>query len=399
LRRRSILAARLDAIDARPAGVDAQSGANAGPAGADAGPAVMATCSALADVSEATLAESLVVSPAELAHCDAFALDTRLRAAVRAIGCAEPRIGRLLRVIVDQRLYRALGFSSTERYVRERLGISLRKAWALLKIEKTVLRAGAFAEAYDQGRLSWVRALTLVPVVDRHTAGDWIARANAVTVRRLTDEVNWVLDARDVFGPEVPLVPPPMDSVLVSPAVARRAEGIVQISARAAGVRAWPKNGTGPPAAEVVDAEIRFSAPASVVALFRDALDAFTWTGEPRWTAVERLLARVVADWEGEPRHRDPIFARDGWRCAVPACSARRHLHDHHLRFRSHGGGNERANRITVCAAHHLHGIHAGVIRAWGVAPHVVHWQLGVRSGAPPLLSCVGDRVCSEDAT
>jgi 5-methylcytosine-specific restriction endonuclease McrA len=66
----------------------------------------------------------------------------------------------------------------------------------------------------------------------------------------------------------------------------------------------------------------------------------------------------VIADWEAEPRHHDPVFARDGWRCKVPACSARRNLHDHHLRFRSRGGGNERANRITVCAAHHLHGIH-----------------------------------------
>ncbi len=98
------------------------------------------------------------------------------------------------------------------------------------------------------------------------------------------------------------------------------------------------------------------------------------------------MLRRVVADWEAEPRHRDPVFARDGWRCTVPACSGRRNLHDHHLRFRSRGGGNERENRVTVCAAHHLHGIHTGVIRAWGVAPHAVRWEL-------PLESYVGDRL------
>ncbi len=158
---------------------------------------------------------SAVVAEEPFAEAAEFALDAKLRGAVGAIGRVEPRIGRLLRMLVDHRLYRALGFSSSEGYVRERLGISLRKAWALLKIEKTVRRSAPFAEAYEQGRLSWVRALTLVPVVDRHNAGEWIARANTVTVRRLTDEVNWVLDARDVGGPDVALVPPPLDSPLI----------------------------------------------------------------------------------------------------------------------------------------------------------------------------------------
>ena len=159
-----------------------------------------------------------------------------------------------------------------------------------------------------------------------------------------------------------------------------------------------PQNGTANAAAEVCDAEIGFAGPASVVALFRDAIDAFMRPGEPRWVAVERLLRRVVTDWEAEPRHRDPVFARDAWRCTVPACSGRRNLHDHHLRFRSRGGDNARTNRTTVCVAHHLHGIHTGVIRSWGAAPHPVYWQLGVRSGAPPLLSCIGDRLCAETA-
>jgi hypothetical protein len=130
-----------------------------------------------------------------------------------------------------------------------------------------------------------------------------------------------------------------------------------------------------------------------VVALFRDALDVVARAGEPRWAAAERLLTTVMADWEALPRHHDPVFARDGWRCAVPGCSGRRNLHDHHLRFRSRGGGNELENRDTVCATHHLRGIHTGVIRAWGTAPAAVHWQLGVRSGAPPLLDYIGDRL------
>ena len=70
----------------------------------------------------------------------------------------------------------------------------------------------------------------------------------------------------------------------------------------------------------------------------------------------------------------------------MPACSSRRSLHDHHVLFRSRGGGNARSNRITVCAAHHLHGIHTSVIRAWGEAPDGITWELGVQAGRRPLL-------------
>lgn len=64
---------------------------------------------------------------------------------------------------------------------------------------------------------------------------------------------------------------------------------------------------------------------------------------------------------------------------------------EHHLRFRSAGGDNGRSNRITVGAAHRLHGIHAGVVRAFGAAPGNVRWELGVRRDGPPLLRDVGD--------
>jgi hypothetical protein len=99
----------------------------------------------------------------------------------------------------------------------------------------------------------------------------------------------------------------------------------------------------------------------------------------------------VQAEWESQPRHSDPIFARDRWRCAVPACS-RKQLHDHHIVFRSRGGDNARDNRITVSAWHHLRGIHAGIVRATGDAPADITWELGVRAGRRPLLRRHGDR-------
>jgi hypothetical protein len=342
---------------------------------------------------------------------DPIALDARLFEAVRVLRTIDPRIGRLLRVIVDQRVYRSFGYPAFADYVRERLGISPRKAWALLKLEKATLRSSDFDRAYREGELSWARALSLLPVLDRATAPLWIARAASVTVRRLSDEIEWVLAARDAVGPGISLGPPPADSRLAVPMLSGSSEGRdsspherVQIGAHSSAVAATSLSAADAAAVarrnvlEVCDAEIGFTGPASVVALLRDVLDAFADPDEPRWTALERLLRHVIAYWESTPRHRDPVFARDGWRCTVPACSSRRNLHDHHIEFRSRGGDDRRDNRTVVCAAHHLHGIHDGTIHAFGVAPYAIEWHLGVRQGARPFLRCVGDRYCSPAA-
>jgi hypothetical protein len=45
-------------------------------------------------------------------------------------------------------------------------------------------------DAYRAGRLSWLRALTLLAVVSERTAPAWIARAQEVTLRLLADEVD-----------------------------------------------------------------------------------------------------------------------------------------------------------------------------------------------------------------
>ncbi len=287
-------------------------------------------------------------------------------------------------------------------YVREHLGISPRKAWALVKVEKSTWRAGEFQRAYYDGSLSWCRALTLLPVVDRVNAAAWVERAERVTVRRLTDEVNHVLEARDAFGDDVRLDPPPIDDRLPSPVAhvlaveGRRARDAAdaQICAHVAPDPLRNLVAAERARAEVCDTEVEFTGPASVVALFRDALDAFSRPGDPRSLVLERVLRHVIATWEALPRHHDPIFARDGWRCTVPGCTGRRSLHDHHVLWRSHGGGNARDNRTAVCAGHHLHGLHCHTIRAWGEAPHGIHWELGVRPNAPPLVSYLGDRLC-----
>jgi hypothetical protein len=199
----------------------------------------------------------------------------------------------------------------------------------------------------------------------------WLSRANDVTVRRLSDEVTRALNVQDVRPLSEPVAPPPAGP-LVMPTDA-------QMRARFAD--------------ETPEVVLRMRAPASVAALFEHAMATFTRTGEPRWRGFERLLDEVRAEWNVQPRQRDPIFAREGWRCAVPACSAQRNLHDHHIVFRSRSGDRARDNRVAICAAHHRHGLHGGgSLHAWGEAPDGICRELGIRRNASPLLTLIGDR-------
>ncbi|MCZ6570933.1 MAG: hypothetical protein O7B23_12300 [Deltaproteobacteria bacterium] len=103
----------------------------------------------------------------------------------------------------------------------------------------------------------------------------------------------------------------------------------------------------------------------------------------PQGEAFEAMLGHAVEAWMGpDPRVRwkHRVFERDGWRCTVQGCSSRRNLHDHHIVLRSAGGSNELDNRTTLCAWHHLRGVHAGVVGCSGRAPSGLTFELpGVR--------------------
>jgi len=72
----------------------------------------------------------------------------------------------------------------------------------------------------------------------------------------------------------------------------------------------------------------------------------------------------------------DPVVLRGGWLCRVPGCS-RAADHVHHVRFRSAGGPEEAWNEISLCAPHHLLGVHRGSVLVRGRAPDGLAFALG----------------------
>ena len=142
---------------------------------------------------------------------------------------------------------------------------------------------------------------------------------------------------------------------------------------------------------------VRFIGPADIVQLFkavvctvRRSLERDTGRLPTPGEAVGVMLDHALSSWDspnGKVAARHKVFARDGWRCATPGCSSMRNLHDHHIRFRSAGGSDELENRVTLCAFHHLRGVHAELLRCVGRAPDGITWQMGIRPGVTPLLA------------
>ncbi len=136
-----------------------------------------------------------------------------------------------------------------------------------------------------------------------------------------------------------------------------------------------------------VPQKLEFWAPRDVARLFQAMVAR---------VGLEVLLDHAVATWleAGRQFHDYADFERDGFRCTVPGCTARRNLHSHHIRFRSAGGADEPWNRTTLCAWHHQQGVHGGRVGIRGRAPDGLVFQLGVgcfRSG-DVRLSSAGDR-------
>jgi len=250
-------------------------------------------------------------------HCSAREIDRRLREVIAFLQRSDLELGRILRQMVDRRLFREVGCESLERYATERLDCSPRTARRLVALARLEHRAPPVAAAFGEGVVSALQASALARVADRANARAWLERARQVSLRRLEDEV----DAAFTHG---------------------------------------------------AGAAIAFRAPRPVATLFVTMLR--------RAGSLEKLLVHAITTWleAGDAFVDYADFERDGFRCAVPGCTARRELQSHHIDFLAAGGADESWNRITLCARHHLRGVHAGVVRIRGRAPSGLVFALGV---------------------
>ena len=317
---------------------------------------------------------------AGLEDADPFDLDRRLRRAVRLEQTLDAAIAPLLRIVRCAEYEWSGDYQPLGDYACDQLGMSARKARALLRLERAGDVCPELRAAYRRGRISWVKAQCLLPLLLLELDGEWrpawVDWATRVTLRRLAQDVERALLLRAghplawqrcKFQPERAQDPIP------------------------SGERQMCAPDVDPEATQ----QLAWRLPRDVALL----LTAVRETLRARLTAPGRrvptdgevfdeLLDGALAAWtlrDPGARRPDPVIERDGYRCAIPGCTSRRNLQDHHVVFRSAQGSDDPGNRITLCAFHHLRCLHARLLRVRGRAPADLVFELGVRPGVPPL--------------
>jgi HNH endonuclease len=102
-----------------------------------------------------------------------------------------------------------------------------------------------------------------------------------------------------------------------------------------------------------------------------------------RWISAGECLTKIaehfIEVWEPALKVRSTlqrqVLERDKGVCTVPWCSKAAD-HAHHIDYRSRGGSDDLSNLTSLCAVHHLQGVHMGRIRVWGSAPDQLHWEV-----------------------
>lgn len=362
-----------------------------------------------------------------------------LRRLLRQENEIELRMGGLLLEQHERRAWPAFGCASLDEYV-ERLGWSGASARRRMDVARGLRRLRVVRRAYESGRVTLARTEWIVRETRRGTLSEpeqqtWVAHteeiqnkrlrdesrilarqrlehraatARATTLRHRSDTLHRAANAKGAAGNCFPV--PPDDaawlrSIARVPGQARNhlldLEGALLERVLMRGA--------------MLEEPVLFSIPESLADDFHDCLtrlcrrlrqeaveaksaaeEARTLlsvriaaaylergTHMPLWVGLLAAFEICVLEWD-EPRRKGAsrplqrrVLERDGYRCTVPGCTARRNLQVNHIQERSHGGPDAVWNLHAVCAAHHLQFIHAGRASVRGRAPGQLAWRIG----------------------
>lgn len=303
-------------------------------------------------------------------------------------------------------LHHRFGYPRFEGFASDALEIAPRTVWNRIQRARRRRSADPIARARTAGRIGAVQADMIerlhrrmhVPLRD---LGSWIDLAESSTTQLLRRAIGWARAQRDEDYRAWSLGGCPPPSVEQLQTLNRTLEEIAA-EPTPAGVAGW---------GEAPRCVLHLMVESEGLDLLRQLMLSLQQRARyqeqlamPDWLALLRIfhLARVA--WEAQAKQAEiPIAAkrrrvleRDRWQCRAPECSRRRNLQEHHIRYRSRGGGEEEENRITLCAFHHLVGIHGGLVRLSGRADAIgedLHWEMGLDEQGRPHRVYRGERI------
>jgi len=286
--------------------------------------------------------------------------------------------------IMSRHLYRDFGYSTINQYAMKELGFSKSRTGDFMRLARQLDKLPAVREAMSTGALGYTKAREIISVATPETQDNWLEAAKG-TRKELVHEVKKAKRAAKVDPNQGELMPAGPTVVAPKEMPVRFQMDLTpeQEARRAALVERLHKLG-GVPADR---AELMLEGLAALVELKeekrtpRGALSSrppvqihVQENGETgrltvQTEAGERELNRVEAERihcdaavckQGgrntatiPPRMRREVLARDKHRCQAPGCGRTRFLEVHHIVSRQHGGNNQTANLMTLCASCH----------------------------------------------
>ena len=278
---------------------------------------------------------------------DALRIHDRLRELASMRRGWDELVGHLSMLLINTGLWRDMKFLDLDHYASERLGMSGRAIEQRAWLERRLWDFPALRRAMRDGRLGYEQARLVARALSNGTdhperraseagpesKGDaWIARAEKMKVVELARAVEADEEAQ----------------------MCARKEWAVRLPA---------------------DVHQVFSAACRAI---RAA--AQEWIGTSKCLVI--MCQHFIDTYEAETKRPNTpanrAMERDHGLCTCPGCSKAAD-HVHHIKYRSHGGGDEEENLTSLCQAHHLHGVHEGHVRVRGAAPDRLQWELGER--------------------
>ncbi len=310
---------------------------------------------------------------------DVGLLDAELRGLSADLMRRDLRLGLLALDAERCRLASTHGYRTLDDYFREALGVAPSTMAARIALARRVDALPRLKATIEAGSIGFETATLLARVAGPKTEEAWLALASISTTKIFREQVDAAeLHARVDGRPVRALAPPTADQVEDVRLLERQVlttvfskPGPMSVSDRAdqasASESEVPSLGTVP---------LRLTLPEDLAAFWCDLEVLHADAGFPSGSFVAFLVASTLHTARGMtklPAYGD-IYLRDRFRCQSPVCHSR-NCTPHHIVFRSHGGGEEPSNLVSLCDKCHLDLVHESHLVVRGHAPDALTWS------------------------
>ena len=324
-------------------------------------------------------------------------LDLGVRELAAELTRRDMRLGVLAVEAERLGLAHRLGFETHDAFYRDALGIAPSSMAARIALARRIPSLPLLEAAIHNGAIGF-EAATLVARVARPTAEfAWLSLAETLTVKLFRERVDAAeLHARLNGLPLDRLEPPEAEHLEDARELERAVLGMVFTADSGGGSLALAVESDGPTSGVLCEAvepsyptggglnddlpalgpvAIRLSLPEDLADFWRDLEVLHADVDDSSRTFVAFLVAAALHTWRGVSRlpAYGEIYLRDRYRCQNPTCRSR-HCTPHHIVFRSHGGGEDTSNLVSLCERCHLDLVHGGHLAVTGRTPDALTW-------------------------